>query len=60
VAHPHRVTPTLFPETVEQRAGLFDFHIGTAELRRMATFDDATQLGAERLLSVADAEDRHA
>src|SRR5690606_15499954 len=32
----------------------------TAELRRMTALDNAAELGAERLLPVADTEDRHA
>src|SRR5690606_18769451 len=46
--------------TVEERACFANLHIGAAEFRRMATFDDTAELGAERLLAVADAEDRHA
>jgi len=39
---------------------VFDFDIGTAEFGGVAAFDDAALLEAQRLLAVADGEDRHA
>gem|GEM_PF-3412553 len=58
VAHPDGIASADVPEALEQRARRLHLEIGTAELRRMAALDDAAELGAERLLAIADAEDR--
>ena len=60
VAHPDRIAAAPRPDAVEQGAVLDDLDVGPAELGRMPALDRAPELVAERLLSVADGEDRHA
>ncbi len=60
VAHPHRIALALRPDALEQGARLDDLDVGAAELRRVAPLDLAAELLAERLLAVADGEDRRA
>ncbi|MND45787.1 hypothetical protein D3C80_366510 [compost metagenome] len=59
MAHPDGIALALFPEAFKKRACLLDVDIGPAEFRRMAALDNAAELRAERLLAVADAEDRN-
>ena len=60
VAHPHRVALARPPHTLEQRAGLRDLDLGTAELAVVAALDPAAELLRHGLLAVADAEHRDA
>src|SRR5690606_24289594 len=60
MAHPHRVFAADLPEAVEQRTGFENFDIRAAELRSEPALDHAAELRHQRLLAVADAEDRHA
>jgi hypothetical protein len=59
VAHPDRIVAADIPEACEERARLLDLDIGATELRGMSALDRAAELGCERLLAVADAEDRN-
>src|SRR5271166_1462033 len=60
MAHPHRVAAARLPDAVEQGARRDDLDVGAAEFRRMAALDLAAELLCERLLAVADGEDRNA
>ena len=60
VAHPHRIAPALRPDAVEEGASFEDLDVRPAELRRMPALHLAAELLAERLLAVADGEDRNA
>ena len=60
MAHPHLVLLADFPQTVEQRRGRDDVDEGAAELLLVGGHDLAAQLLVERLLAVADAEQRQA
>ncbi len=44
MAHPDRIFAADFPEAVEERGVLEDFHIRTAEIGGMTTFNDTAQL----------------
>ena len=59
MAHPHRIAPAGFPHALEQGAAFDDLDIGAAEFRRMPALDLAAELFGERLLAVADGENRH-
>ena len=50
----------LAPDAVEQRAVLGDLDEGAAELAMVRALDLAAELGAQGLLAIADAEQRHA
>jgi len=60
VAHPHLVARAGGPQALEQRAFLVDLEEGATEFAVVAAFDLAAELGAHRLLAIADAEDRQA
>jgi hypothetical protein len=61
VTHPDLVAFAFGPESVEQRAGRLDVDERAAELAAVARDDDvAAELRRHDLLTVADAEDRHA
>ena len=60
VAHPHRIAPARPPDAFEQGAWRKDLDVRPAELGRMPALDLAAELLAQRLLAVADGEDRHA
>ena len=60
VAHPHRIAPARLPDALEQGAARDDLDVGAAEFRRMPALDLAAELLCERLLAVADGEDRNA
>ncbi len=60
MAHPHLLARPHGPDAVEQRAVGRDIDPGAAELALVSRFDLAAELGAQRLLAVADAEDGQA
>ena len=60
VAHPHRVFLALRPDAVKERALRDRLDIGAAEFAVVAGLDLAAELFGEKLLAIADAEDRHA
>src|SRR5690606_36917527 len=56
---PHGVAPADLPHSFIEAAGLPDLDIGAPELAGMPALDLAAQLQRQRLLAVADGEDRH-
>ncbi len=60
MAHQHLVALALLPHAIEKRAAVADLHKGAAELVMIGCLDLAAELGDQRLLAVADAEQRHA
>ena len=60
VAHPDGIAFSGLPDAVEEGAGFADLDVGAAEFSRMPALDPAAELLAERLLAVADGEDRNA
>ena len=60
MAHPDLLPVALAPDAVEQRAILDHLDEGAAELAMVRALDLAAELGAEGLMAVADAEQRHA
>ena len=60
VAHPHLVALALAPHAVEQGAMGRHLEKGAAEFAMIGGLDLAAQLGADRLLAIADAEHRQA
>jgi hypothetical protein len=60
VAHPDRILLADFPEAFEQWRGFENLDVGAAEFAVMAAFDAAADLGAQRLLAVADGENGNA
>ena len=55
--HPNRIFFTHFPNAFKQWACLVDFNIGSPKFTMMATFNLASQLMAEGLLPIANAQD---
>jgi hypothetical protein len=60
VAHPHLVTLALRPQPLGEAAGIGDLEKSAAELLMVRGLDLTAELGAERLLAIADAQNRHA
>ena len=60
MAHPDLLAAALLPDAVEQRAILDHLDEGAAVLAIIRWLDLAAELGAEGLMAVADAEQRHA
>ncbi len=59
VAHPHLLARAGLEHALEQGAAALHVDERAAELAVMADLDLAAELGADGLLAVADAEDRH-
>ena len=59
MAHPNLVALAPLPQAVGEAAVFGDLDGGAAELLVIRALDLAAELGAEGLLAVADAEDRH-
>src|SRR6185312_6988841 len=60
MAHPHLLAIALGPEPREERAIIDDLDEGAAEFAVIRGRDLAAELSADRLLAIADAENRHA
>ena len=58
VAHPDRFAAALCPYSVEQRTIVGDVDVGTAEFPMIGGFDRTTELMAQQLFAVTDAQDR--
>src|SRR5262249_18539469 len=60
VAHPHLLAVARLPQAIEQDAVAGHLEEGAAELAMIGALHLAAELRAQRLLAVADAEQRHA